>query len=91
MVRAPDLWVKGRGFESLQERRENFLLRGKFYVLIDSYFGVRSTPRVTAVASKRSRSFCQKCRWQVTVKLTRMRLTYVALHEVTWCMVVWCT
>ena len=25
-------------------------------------------PRVTAVAHKRSRSFCQKCRWQVTVK-----------------------
>ena len=26
-------------------------------------------PRVTAVARKRSRSFCQKCRWQVTAKL----------------------
>ena len=25
-------------------------------------------PRVTAVASKRPRSFCQKCRWQVTAK-----------------------
>ena len=25
-------------------------------------------PRVTAVASKRSRWFCQKCRWQVTAK-----------------------
>ena len=25
-------------------------------------------PRVTAVARKRSQSFCQKCRWQVTVK-----------------------
>ena len=25
-------------------------------------------PRVTAVAHKRSRSFCQKCRWQVTAK-----------------------
>ena len=25
-------------------------------------------PRVTAVAQKRSQSFCQKCRWQVTVK-----------------------
>ena len=23
-------------------------------------------PRVTAVARKRPRSFCQKCRWQVT-------------------------
>ena len=34
----------------------------------DSYFGIRSTPRVTAVARKKSRSFCQKCRWQVTAK-----------------------
>ena len=25
-------------------------------------------PRVTAVARKRSRSFCQRCRWQVTAK-----------------------
>ena len=47
-------------------------------------------PCVTAVARKRSRSFCQKCRWQVTAQ-TRIPLTYVALHEVTWRMVVWCT
>ena len=25
-------------------------------------------PRVTTVARKKSRSFCQKCRWQVTAK-----------------------
>ena len=37
----------------------------------DSYFGICSTPvRVTAGAHKRSRSFCQKCRWQVTAKHT---------------------
>ena len=34
----------------------------------DSYFGIRCTPVLTAVALKRSRSFCQKCRWQVTAK-----------------------
>ena len=45
-------------------------------------------PCVTAVARKRPRPFCQKCRWQVTAQ--RIHLTYVALHEVTWCMVVWC-
>ena len=33
MVRAPESWLKGRGFESLQERRENFLLRGQLSVL----------------------------------------------------------
>ena len=31
-------------------------------------------PRVTAVARKRPRSFCQKCRWQVTLN-TRTHLT----------------
>ena len=31
-------------------------------------FGVHSTPRVTAVARKRPRSFCQKSKWQVTSK-----------------------
>ena len=46
----------------------------------DSYFGIRSTPRVTAVARKKSRSFCQKCRWQVTAK-TCIHLTYVAFIE----------
>ena len=52
-------------------------------VCADSYFGICSAPapppppHVTAVARKRSRSFCQKRRWQVTAKYTytlRMRL-----------------
>ena len=34
----------------------------------DSYFGIRSTPSVTAVARKRSRPFCLKGRWQVIAK-----------------------
>ena len=46
----------------------------------DSYFGIRSTPVFTAVARKKSRSFCQKCRWQVTAK-TRIHLTYVDFIE----------
>ena len=33
VVRAPDSWLKGRGFESLLERRENFLLQGRLSVL----------------------------------------------------------
>ena len=35
--------------------------------------------RVTAVARKRSQSFCQKCRWQVAAK----HPTSVALNEMT--------
>jgi len=33
VVRAPKSWSKGRGFEFLQERRENFLLQGRLSVL----------------------------------------------------------
>ena len=33
VVRAPDSWLKGRGFESLLERRENFLLQCQLSVL----------------------------------------------------------
>ena len=33
VVRAPDLWLKGHGFESLQEQWENFLLQGYLSVL----------------------------------------------------------
>ena len=33
VVRAPDSWLKGPGFKSLQERRENFLLQGRLSVL----------------------------------------------------------
>ena len=66
VVRAPDSWLKGRGFESLLERRENFLLQGRLSVL--TLISVSVPPRVTTVARKKSRSFCQKCRWQVTAK-----------------------
>ena len=50
----------------IQERQEYFLRQGQLSVL--THFGNHSTPRVTAVAHKISRSFCQKCRWQVTAK-----------------------
>ena len=60
VVRARDSWLKGRGFESLPERWESFLCWLLFRYPFHS--------RVTAVARKRPRSFCQKCRWQVTAK-----------------------
>ena len=65
VVRASDSF--GPGFESRQERRENVLFRNQLSVLLFRY---PFHPRVTAVACKRSRSFGQKCRWQVTAKHT---------------------
>jgi len=67
LVREPDSWLKGHGFESLLERQEKFLLQGQLSVLLFRY---PFHPHVTTVAHKRSRSFCQKCRWQVTAKHT---------------------
>ena len=66
VVRAPDSWLKGRGFETPLERREIFFSRVDF--LCRLLFRYPFHPRVTAVARKKSRSFCQKCRWQVTAK-----------------------
>ena len=62
--RPTDSCPKGLGFESRQERRENFLLQGQLSVL--TLISVPVPPRVTAVARKKSRSFSQKCRLQVT-------------------------
>ena len=61
--RATDSWLKGRGFESLQE---NFFSSVDF--LCWFLFRHPFHPRVTAVARKRSRSFCQKRGWQITAK-----------------------
>ena len=44
---------------------------------------------ITAIARKTSRSFCQKCRWQVTAKHAYTLRMW--LYIVTWCMVIWCT
>ena len=68
VVTAPDSWLKGCGFESLLEQQENFLFQGWLSVL--TLISVSIPPHVTAVARERSRSFCQKRRWQVTTKHT---------------------
>ena len=49
-----------------QERRENFLLQNQICVL--TFIRCPLHPRVTAVARKRPRPFCQNRRWQVTPK-----------------------
>ena len=67
VVRASDSWSKGPGFESRQERREKFFLQGQLSVLLFRY---PFHPRVPAVTRERSRSACQKYRWQVKAKHT---------------------
>ena len=64
LVRAPDSWSKGCEFESRQDRRENFLLQSQLCVL--TLVRCPFHPHVTPVTRKRPRSFCPKCRWQVT-------------------------
>ena len=68
LVRAPDSWSKGCEFESRQVRRGNFLLQIQLRAL--TLIRCPSHHRVTAVASKRPRPFCQKCRWRVTPEHT---------------------
>ena len=54
---------------------------GEFSSAGSAFCAVPFHPCVTAVARKRSQSFCQKCRLQLN---THIYLMYVALREVTW-------
>ena len=73
LIRAPDSWSKGCEFESRQEPGENSVLQSLLCVL--TLIRCPLHPRVTAVARKRSRSFCQKCKWQVAPKHSCAPLT----------------
>ena len=46
-------------------------------------------PRVTTVARKKSRSFCQKCRWQVTAKHAYTLRMWILLNRA-WALVTTC-
>ena len=70
LVKAPDSWSKGCEFESWQKRREKFLLQCQLCAL--TLIRCPFHPSVTAVARKRPRSFCQKCRWEITPKHARI-------------------
>ena len=76
------LYQKGAGIvQRLQRRTRDWKVAGSnpcrsggriFFSMINFLrwllLRVPVHPRVTAAARKRSRSFCQKCRWQVTAK-----------------------
>ena len=63
VVTAPDSWSRGPGFESPQERRENFLLQGHLSVL--TLISMSVPPLV-----KDPGHLCQMYRWQVTARHT---------------------
>ena len=66
LVRVPDSLSKGCKFEFRLEWQETFLLQSQLCVL--TLILCPLYPCVTAVARKRPWSFCQKGRWQVTLK-----------------------
>jgi len=88
VVRACNSWSKGCKFESQQEWWDKTFLQCQPSVLL---FWYPFHPRVTKVTCKRSQSFCQKCKWQVTAKHTCTLHMWLAWSDITWCMVVWCT
>ena len=71
VVRVLDLQLKGRGFESLQEWQENFLLQDQLFVL--TYFVSRKKPGHSAKTTG----------GRLQLNTQRLHFTDVALHEVT--------
>ena len=69
VVRVLDSWLNGLRFKSWQGWQENFLPQGLLFLCWLSFRYLFHVCVIT-VACKRSWSFCQKCRWQVTTKHT---------------------
>ena len=89
MVRAPDSWLKDRGFEFLQARRENFFCRVSSLCWI--LFRYPFHTRVTAVTHKRFRSFSLKGACGSYRTYTPYICGFEWSDMVDWCIVVWCT
>ena len=88
VVRVPDLWSKTAGLSPGSSGERIFFTRVNFlcWLLCQYLFH----PCVTAVAGKRSWSFCQKCRRQVAAKHTctlhlclQMKRHYKQMHGCT--------
>ena len=75
VVRAPDSWLKGLSFESLEKQ-------AGFCFLCSLLFWYLFHPRVTTVACKRFGAFCQKCRYKVTAKHTNTIYMWLCMK---WC------
>ena len=92
------LWLKGCGFESLQEWKENFLLWGQLSVLTLILVSVPPpppTPHITAVARNdpchSTKSAGAHGRLQLNMLAYTLRMWLCLKCQVTWCMVVWRT
>ena len=90
VVRASDSWLKGRGLSPCRSGWWIFFSVVNF--LCWPLFRYLFHPRVPAVTRKRTRSFCQKCRWQVTAKHACTLRTWLCMKwGDIWCMVLRCT
>ena len=78
------LWWEGHWFDSQHRWLENFLIHGQLCVLT-FYFDICPILCYHS-SSKRSRSFNQKCRWQVTTKQACTLFMYlrIELLSVAW-------
>ena len=76
VVRGSDSWSKGHPGSS-PSRSGGRILFARVNFLCWLLFRYPFHPYVTAVARKRSRSFCQKHRWQVTAKHTYTLSTWL--------------
>ena len=86
VVRVPDLWWKGRRLKSLQERWENFLLRGQLSVLTLILLSV--PPLCYCSSTWKIPVILPKCRLQLNMLTPYVR--GFASSDVKWCMVAWC-
>ena len=79
VVRAPDSWLKGGRFESLQEWQENYLLQDQPFCA-DSYFGICSTPVLLQYHIKDPGHAAKSAGGRLQLK-THAPYIYVVLHK----------
>ena len=84
VVRVTDSWLKGSRVR-IPAGAAGRIFFSRINFLCWLLFRYPFHPRVTAVARKRSRSFCQKCSWQVTAKHACALRMWLCM-KMNWCL-----